>query len=131
MKVTLGMSIISRIKFPLYLSLTLLTGWPAHAADNVLTVGVAPHGGYIILGGSVIPLKEVTLAAQIPGRIIDIAGEEGDEFAAGTKLVKINDDDLLAKKAAAEAPHSKVTQITRTRYVNDAWYRLAVNGRLQ
>ena len=60
------MSIISRIKFPFYLSLslTLLTGWSAQAlADNVVTVGVAPHGGYVILGGSVIPLKEVTLAA--------------------------------------------------------------------
>ena len=104
MKVALGMSIISRIKFPFYLSLTLLTGWSAQVqADNVITVGVAPHGGYVILGGSVIPLKEVTLAAQMPGRVVNIAGEEGDEFKAGTELVKINDDDLQAKRQAAEA----------------------------
>ena len=132
MKVTLGMSIISRIKFPLYLSLTLLTGWPAHAADNVLTVGVAPHGGYIILGGSVIPLKEVTLAAQIPGRIIDIAGEEGDEFAAGTKLVKINDDDLLAKKAAAEAQlasSQNAMQNAQVQYNRELWNPRVYNPR--
>ncbi len=36
-------------------------------ADNIVTVGVAPHGGYVILGGTVIPLKEVTLSAQSPG----------------------------------------------------------------
>ena len=78
------------MKFPFYLSLTLLTGWSAQAqaqvqvqANNVITVGVAPHGGYVILGGSVIPLKEVTLAAQMPGRVVNIAGEEGDEFKPG------------------------------------------------
>jgi len=98
------MSIISRIKLPYYLSLIFLTGWSAQLqADNIITVGVAPHGGYVILGGSVIPLKEVTLAAEMPGRVINIAGEEGDEFAAGTELVKINDEDLQAQKAAAEA----------------------------
>ena len=84
------MSIISRMKFPFYLSLTLLTGWSAQVqADTVITVGVASHGGAVILGGSVIPLKEVTLAAQMPGRVVNIAGEEGDEFTAGTELVKI------------------------------------------
>ena len=72
-------------------------------ADNIITVGVAPHGGYVILGGTVIPLKEVTLAAQIPGIVQTIAGEEGDSFNAGTVLVSINDDELQAKKRAAEA----------------------------
>lgn len=126
------MSIISRIKFPLYLSLTLLTGWSAQAAENVLTVGVAPHGGYIILGGSVIPLKEVTLAAQIPGRIVDIAGEEGEEFPAGTKLVKINDDDLLAKKAAAEAQlasSQNAMQNAQVQYNRELWNPRVYNPR--
>ena len=119
------MSIISRIKFPLYLSLTLLTGWSAQAqADNVITVGVAPHGGYVIMGGSVIPLKEVTLAAQIPGRIVSIAGEEGDEFTAGTILVKINDDDLQAKKIAAEAQLASsqtAAQNAQVQYNRELW----------
>ena len=109
----------SHIKSLLTLSLALLAGWSlslqadtyanaftnmqSQQSGNIITVGVAPHGGSVVLGGSVIPLKEVTLAAQIPGRVIRIAGEEGDEFAADTELVGIDDDDLQAKKSAAEA----------------------------
>lgn len=120
------------MKFPVYLSLTLLTGWSAQAAENVLTIGVAPHGGYIILGGSVIPLKEVTLAAQIPGRIVAIAGEEGDEFTAGTQLVKINDDDLRAKKAAAEAQlasSQNSMQNAQVQYNRELWNPRVYNPR--
>ena len=127
------MVIISRMKFPLYLSLTLLTGWSAQVqADNVITVGVAPHGGYVILGGSVIPLKEVTLAAQMPGRVVNIAGEEGDEFTAGTVLVKINDDDLLAKKAAIEAQiiaAQNAMQNAQVQYNRELWNPRVYNPR--
>ncbi len=127
------MSITSRIRFPFYLSLTLLTGWSAQAqADTVITVGVASHGGAVILGGSVIPLKEVTLAAQMPGRIISIAGEEGDEFAAGTLLVKINDDDLMAKKAAAEAQLATAqnsVQNAQVQYNRELWNPRVYNPR--
>lgn len=133
MKVVLGMSIISRIKFPLYFSLTLLTGWSAQAqADNVITVGVAPHGGYVILGGSVIPLKEVTLAAQMPGRIVNIAGEEGEQFTAGAELVKINDDDLQAKKVAAEAQlvaAQNAMQNAQVQYNRELWNPRVYNPR--
>jgi len=133
MKVTLSMSIISRIKFPLSLSLTLLTGWSAQAqADNVITVSVAPHGGYVILGGTVIPLKEVTLAAQMPGRIVSIAGEEGDEFTAGTLLVKINDDELQAKKIAAEAQLASAqnqAQNAQVQYNRELWNPRVYNPR--
>ena len=127
------MSITSQIKFPFYLSLTLLTGWSAQVqADNVITVGVAPHGGYVILGGSVIPLKEVTLAAQMPGRVINIAGEEGDKFKAGTELVKINDDDLQAKKQAAEAQLSSsqnAMQNAQVQYNRELWNPRVYNPR--
>jgi multidrug efflux pump subunit AcrA (membrane-fusion protein) len=133
MKVVLGMPIISRIKFPLYLSLTILTGWSAQVqADNVITVGVAPHGGYVILGGSVIPLKEVTLAAQIPGRVVNIAGEAGESFTAGTELVKINDDDLQAKKVAAEAQlvaAQNSLQNAQVQYNRELWNPRVYNPR--
>ena len=133
MKVAFGMSIINRIKFPFYLSLTLLTGWSAQAqADNVVTVGIAPHGGQIILGGSVIPLKEVTLAAQMPGRVVSIAGEEGDEFTAGTILVSINDEDLQAKKAAAEAQIASAQnsmQNAQVQYNRELWNPRVYNPR--
>lgn len=133
MKVTLSMSIISRTKFLLSFLLTLLTGWSAQAqADNVITVSVAPHGGYVILGGTVIPLKEVTLAAQMPGRIVSIAGEEGDEFTAGTLLVKINDDDLQAKKVAAEAQlvsARNAVQNAQVQYNRELWNPRIYNPR--
>jgi multidrug efflux pump subunit AcrA (membrane-fusion protein) len=133
MKVAFGMSIINRIKFPFYLSLTLLSGWSVQVqAENVITVGIAPHGGQVILGGSVIPLKEVTLAAQIPGRIVSISGEEGDEFNAGTVLVSINDDDLQAKRAAAAAQVSSAQnsmQNAQVQYNRELWSPRVYNPR--
>lgn len=133
MKVALSMSVLNRMKFPFYLSLTLLTGWSAQVqADNVITVGVAPHGGYVILGGTVIPLKEVTLAAQMPGRIVSIAGEEGDQFTAGSELVKINDDDLQAKKIAAEAQLAaaqNAMQNAQVQYNRELWNPRVYNPR--
>lgn len=127
------MLIISRIKLPLSLTLTLLTGWSAQVqADNIITVGVASHGGAVILGGSVIPLKEVTLAAQMPGRIVSIAGEEGDEFKAGAELVKINDDDLQAKKVAAEAQLTSAQnamQNAQVQYNRELWNPRVYNPR--
>jgi multidrug efflux pump subunit AcrA (membrane-fusion protein) len=127
------MSITSRMKFPFYLSLTLLTGLSTQVqADNVVTVGVAPHGGYVILGGSIIPLKEVALSAQIPGRIVSIAGEEGDEFSSGDVLVKINDDDLQAKRVAAEAQLTAAqnsAQNAQVQYNRELWNPRVYNPR--
>lgn len=101
-------------------------------ADSVITVGVAPHGGFVILGGSVIPLKEVTLAAQMPGRVIAIAGEAGDEFSAGTELLSINDDDLQAKKAAATAQldaAQNAMQNAQVQYNRELWNPRVYNPR--
>ena len=127
------MSMINRMKLPFYITLTMLTLWSAQTqADQVVTVGVAPHGGYVILGGSVIPLKEVTLAAQMPGRVVSIAGEEGDEFKAGTTLVKINDDDLQAKKVAAEAAlvsAQNALQNAQVQYNRELWNPRVYNPR--
>lgn len=118
---------------PLYLSLTLLALWSAQVqADKIITVGVASHGGAVILGGSVIPLKEVTLSAQMPGRVVNIAGEEGDEFSAGTELVRINDDDLQAKKAALEAQLSaaqNAMQNAQVQYNRELWNPSVYNPR--
>jgi len=101
-------------------------------ADSVITVGVAPHGGYVILGGSVIPLKEVTLAAQMPGRVTAIAGEAGDEFSAGTELLSINDDDLQAKKEAATAQLDaarNAMQNAQVQYNRELWNPRVYNPR--
>jgi multidrug efflux pump subunit AcrA (membrane-fusion protein) len=54
----------------------------------------------VSIGGTVIPYKEVTLAAQLPGRITFLAGIEGDAFKDGDTLVAIDDAELLAKRRA-------------------------------
>ena len=57
----------------------------------------------VSLGGTVIPYKEVTLSAQLPGRVKFLAGIEGDAFEKGTLLVALDDTELLAKRNAALA----------------------------
>lgn len=66
-------------------------------------VQIMEIGGAATLGGTVIPFQEVTLAAQLPGRIEYIAGVEGDWYKSGTGLVRIDDDDLLAQQRSAFA----------------------------
>jgi multidrug efflux pump subunit AcrA (membrane-fusion protein) len=54
----------------------------------------------VSLGGTVIPYKEVTQAAQLPGRVKYLAGIEGDAFKKGDLLVSIDDRELLANRQA-------------------------------
>lgn len=54
----------------------------------------------VSVGGTVIPYKEVTLAAQLPGRVTYIAGIEGDAFKEGDLLLAIDDAELLANRRA-------------------------------
>jgi len=73
------------------------------ATESVITVPSVPVGAAVSLGGTVVPFKDVTFSAQIPGRIKSIAGEEGDHFESGAELIAINDDDLLAQRRSAWA----------------------------
>ena len=57
----------------------------------------------VSLGGTVVPYKEVTLSAQLPGRVIYLAGIEGDTFKEGDRLVELDDSELMAKRQAAMA----------------------------
>jgi multidrug efflux pump subunit AcrA (membrane-fusion protein) len=69
----------------------------------IVTVRSSSSTNVVTLGGSVVPFREVTLTAQIPGRIEYISGTEGDRFKKDDILVAIDDDDLLAKRRAALA----------------------------
>ncbi|SDX49259.1 RND family efflux transporter, MFP subunit [Allochromatium warmingii] len=60
----------------------------------------------VSLGGTVIPYKAVTLAAQLPGRVTFIAGREGDTFTPDKLLVAIGDEELIAKR------HALLAQLT-------------------
>ena len=104
---------------------------PAVYAE-IVPVGIAPHGGVVVLGGTVIPLKEVTLSAQLAGRIVTIAGDEGDEFNAGAELLRINDDDLQARKQAARAQLGKAhtsMQNAQVQYNRELWSPSVYNPR--
>ena len=57
----------------------------------------------VSLGGTVVPFKEVTLAAQLPGRINFIAGIAGDAFEEKVLLVALDESELHAKSNAAYA----------------------------
>jgi len=65
---------------------------------QVVTVTQRQAGVSTILGGTVVPFKEVTLTAEMPGRIEYIAGREGDRFNQSEVLVAIDDDELVAKR---------------------------------
>jgi multidrug efflux pump subunit AcrA (membrane-fusion protein) len=72
-------------------------------AWQLMTVESAEFGNKIKIGGTVIPYKEVTLSAQMPGRVQYIAGSEGDYFQKNNLLLSIDDDDLVAQRRAALA----------------------------
>ena len=71
--------------------------------ETVITVPSVAVGGTVSLGGTVVPYKEATLSAQLPGRVASISGEEGDSFEQGALLLTITDDELLAQRRAAFA----------------------------
>ncbi|TVO68556.1 efflux RND transporter periplasmic adaptor subunit [Sedimenticola selenatireducens] len=79
-----------------------LTVWAEGDADY-FTVQQAQGASTVSLGGTVIPYKEVTLSAQVPGRVKHLAGIEGDTFEKGTLLVALDDSELLAKRNSALA----------------------------
>lgn len=89
----------------LHLILGAVLTLPAlHAAESqIVTVEAGEGQRTATVSGTVIPFKEVTLTAQIPGRVEMVAGTEGDRFKQGDVLVAIDDDDLLAKRQAVLA----------------------------
>jgi RND family efflux transporter MFP subunit len=73
---------------------------PVVAADDVYVVKQAEGLPTVSVGGTVVPYKEVTMAAQVPGRVKYLAGIEGDAFAQDDLLVAIDDSELMAQRQA-------------------------------
>jgi RND family efflux transporter MFP subunit len=90
-------SAVARL-FAACLLLAIATGAAAQGADGVYVVKQAEGLPTVSVGGTVIPYKEVTLAAQLPGRVQYIAGIEGDDFEKGDTLVALDDSELRAKR---------------------------------
>ncbi len=75
----------------------------SEAQYQTVPVTTSQIGGNATIGGTVIPFKEVTLNAQIPGRVIFLAGSEGFSAAEGQVLLAISDEDIQAQRRAAQA----------------------------
>lgn len=85
------------------LAVTVAMASPARAAGEIHTVTTARDLSSIAVGGTVVPLQEVRLTAQLPGRVETLAGQEGERFSAGTLLVALDDSELQAERASAVA----------------------------
>ncbi len=60
-------------------------------------------GGNTTVGGTVVPLEEITFTAQMPGSVEMIAGSEGDFFRKGAVLAALDEAGLRAQRQAALA----------------------------
>jgi multidrug efflux pump subunit AcrA (membrane-fusion protein) len=77
-------------------------GTSAAQYGRVITAEAAT-GGDQTISGTVVPFREVTLTAQIGGRVTLVAGAEGDYFERDEVLVAISDERLAAQRQAAIA----------------------------
>jgi len=75
----------------------------ASAEDILYEVRAENAYTKITIGGSVVPFQEVTLAAQLPGRISEITGKEGAAINEGELIVQIDDASLRAQRKEAVA----------------------------
>ena len=78
-------------------------GLASTGTDEIFVVEASTEHPTVAIGGTVVPYREVTLAAQLPGRVKFISGIEGDHFDTGTTLVALDEAELLAKRSAAYA----------------------------
>jgi len=81
----------------------LATDPAAGYIEEFFTVAQSKQVPMVSLGGTVIPSRQVTLSAQVPGRIKSLSGIEGDQFLSGALLVAIDETELLAQRNAAMA----------------------------
>ena len=94
------------------------------SSSEIISVGSNHEMDRIYLGGSVIPYKEITLSAQMPGRIEFLAGTEGDSFEMGSLLVSLSDENLLAKRKSAVASYDQAVAAlknSQVQYNRELW----------
>ena len=68
------------------------------SAAEIIKVSSSASNSQTVLGSTVVPYKEITVTAQMPGKIISLTGEVGTRFKKGDILAKIDDSQLIAKK---------------------------------
>lgn len=76
---------------------------PVLGAAEIIHVGRVSSQSQSVLGSTVIPYKEVTLSAQVPGVVKYVAGEAGSAFQQNDVIVQIDESQLLARRNAVLA----------------------------
>lgn len=76
---------------------------PTLQAAEIVPVETVGSQSQSVLGSTVVPYKEVTLAAQIPGVIKYIAGGVGTSLKQGDLIVQVDDAQITAKRNAVLA----------------------------
>lgn len=82
------------------LAICFLLASPLVNSAEIIPVELSKSVSQTVLGSSVIPYKEVTLSAQIPGVVKFISGEVGDGFQKGAQLAQVDESQLVAKRNA-------------------------------
>jgi len=67
-------------------------------AAEIVTVRSSQSSSQTVLGSTVVPYKEITVTAQMPGKITALMGDVGAKFKKGDVLAKIDDAQLMAKR---------------------------------
>jgi HlyD family secretion protein len=57
----------------------------------------------VIATGTITSIRDAKLGSKLSGRVAQVLVEEGDHVAAGTPLVRLDTNDLLAQQAQAQA----------------------------
>jgi len=97
---------------------------PGIQGSGIYMVTAAPQGATMILGGTVVANREVTLTAQLPGRIEYLGGREGDWFDKNGLIIGLSDDVLDAERRRALAKlGSAETALrnSRVQYSRELW----------
>lgn len=108
-------SIHSQLRYAL-IAIAVMAG-PLVMAAQIIPVETIQLQGKAVLGGTVVPYKEVTLSAQIPGRVEFLAGDVGDSFKASDVLAAIDTAALQAKRKAVLAQIANAEAALRNTYV--------------
>ena len=98
-----SLGVLTLLVGSLWCSSLLAASNSANISADVITVESSTIGATTTLGGTVVPFKEVAFSAQMPGRVVYLAGVEGDWFKKGDILLALDNDDLLAKRRSAQA----------------------------
>ncbi|UJS23174.1 efflux RND transporter periplasmic adaptor subunit [Thiothrix winogradskyi] len=72
-------------------------------AAEIIQVETTGARSQSVLGSTVIPYKEVTLSAQIPGVVKYVAGAVGTNLTEGAVVFKVDEAQLIAKRNAVVA----------------------------